>query len=76
MDYPFPEVKDVRPGKEQGTTDLWGILEALAPAYFSISIKEELYALLEGFQERKKRCRQFQGTAFRRLSGASGGDMQ
>ncbi len=50
----YLEVEDVRPGKEQGPTDLWRIPEALTQYIFSISIKEEFYALWGGFQERKK----------------------
>jgi hypothetical protein len=55
-DIPFLEVEDVRPGKEQGQTDLWGIPEALTQHIFNF-YQEELYALSEGFQERKKRRR-------------------
>ena len=48
-DIPF------RPGEEQGQT--LGDSGGIDPAYFSISIKEELYAFSEGFQERKKHRR-------------------
>ncbi len=39
-DIPFLEVEDVRPGKEQGQTDLWGIPEALTQHIFQFLPKK------------------------------------
>ena len=40
-DIPFLEVEDVRPGKEQGQTDLWGIPEALTQHIFQFLSKKK-----------------------------------
>ncbi len=53
----YLEVEDVRPGEEQGQADLWGIPEALTQYIFQF-LKDDICALSEDFQERKKSRRE------------------
>ena len=61
--HPYLEVEDVRPVDEQGDAGVWGIPEALTQHIFQFLTKI-FFALMEGFQRRKTRRRELQGTAF------------
>jgi len=73
----YLEVEDVRPGKEQGQTDLWGIPEALTQYIFQFLTKKNfmLFRRIPGAQKAPSRI---PGDCFLTpiRSSWAGGDMQ